>query len=84
MINKRQAIDKNAHLKAALIFIGAWLFIAYIIFKNIKELGGLPELINEIRNGGYSELILLGFSVFLLAKFLQHFFNYLTFRENEQ
>lgn len=82
MNNKQPTIVKKAHLKTAIIFFCGWLFIAYIIFKNLQELGGLPGLMNEIKSGGYSDLILLAFSIFLLAQFFRSLFKYLSFKDD--
>jgi hypothetical protein len=83
MNNMQPTAVKKAHLKVAIIFLGGWLFIAYIIYQNVQELGGLSGLMNEIRSGGYSDLVLLVFSIFLLAQFFRNLFKYLSFKDGD-
>ena len=83
MTNTQAPVDHKAHLKVALIFLGAWLFIVYVLFKNIHELGGLHGLLNEIRGGEFSDLLLVAFSIFLLAKGLYHLFKYRSLKNQD-
>ena len=82
MTDKHESIAKQAYLKVTLISICGWLFIAYVIFRNIRELGGFPGLMDEIKNGGYSDLFLLALSIFFLAKFFQSLYMYLSFKDD--
>lgn len=82
MTDKRTSINKKVYLKVALVFFASWLFLAYIIYSNIQELGGLSGLTNEIINGAYSDVILLAFSIFCLAKFFQNLFIYLSLKDD--
>ena len=77
MNNKQPPADKKAHLKVALVFFGACLFVAYAFFTNIQELGGINGLMDEISAGSYSDLLLLALSIFLLAQGFYHLFKYL-------
>ncbi len=74
MTSKQTQADKTAHLKVALIFLGAWVLVAFVIFRNIRELGGINGLLGDIQDGNYSELILLALSIFVLAQGLYHLF----------
>ena len=83
MKNKHTTVGKKAYLKTALIFFAFWLFLAFVIFNNMREPGGLPGLMNEVGNGGYSDLILLVLSVFFLAKFFQSLSLYFRFKNDD-
>lgn len=83
MIHKDTSIKKKAYLKAALVFFAGWLFIAYVIVNNLLELGGLPGLMNVIQSGDYSDLILLVFSIFLLAYFFKNLYLFFSSKDSE-
>ena len=68
MSEKNEPVNAQAHLKVALISFGFWLFLIYVIFENIRELGGLSGLIGVMEDGDYSDLLLLALSIFLLAR----------------
>lgn len=61
--------------------LAAWLYIAYVLFGNLQEVGGVVGLMDEVRSGGYSNLILLVFSVVLLAMGIQHLVLYFAARK---
>lgn len=71
MTDKHESIAKKTYLKVTLILFCGWLFIAYVIFKNIRELGGFPGFLNEIKNGGYSDLFLLALGIFFWLSFFK-------------
>lgn len=67
MNDNRNPDNKSSHLRAALIWFIAWIFVASVLARNFKELNGMSGLISEISDGNYSILALLLLSIFLLA-----------------
>jgi hypothetical protein len=82
MTDTDRSIGKRGHLKVGLIFFTAWLFILYILFQNIQELGGIQGLIDEVINGVYIDLILLLFSIYLLAEAIRNLYLYYSSDKN--
>ena len=70
------ALAARTQLGIALVSFGLWLFIVYQIFSNIRELGGMAGLLEEIQNGAYADLVLLAISIFLLAIAMQSLFRF--------
>ncbi len=70
MDDDRNPENKKSHLRAALIWFVAWIFVASVLARNVREANGIPGLIGEIQDGNYSILVLLLLSIFLLANAL--------------
>ena len=82
MSEKRETITRRAHLKSALIFLAFWLIIAHVLVKNIRDLGGVSGLVGVVRSGDYSDLVLMAFSIYLLAMFIRSLFKFFKFKDD--
>ena len=67
MDDNRNPKNQQSHLRAALIWFVAWIFVASFLARNFRELNGMSGLIGEVQDGNYSILALLLLSIFLLA-----------------
>lgn len=70
MNDNRNPDNKSSHLRAALIWFIAWIFVASVLAHNFREIDGIPGLIGQVQDGNYSILALLLLSIFLLANAL--------------
>ena len=83
MPDKDADSKKKAHLKVAVISFAFWLLMIYAIIQNIRDLGGLPGFMDVFAKGDYSDLILVAFSIYLLAMAFRSLFLYLSLKRDD-
>ena len=79
---KNDKPDKTNYLKVSIGYFIAWASVAYYMFNEFKESGGVEYIFSSIVDGNYYPVLLVATSIVLLALFMNSLKFYLNSDNN--
>jgi hypothetical protein len=59
--------NRSRYLKSGVLYFVIWLFVAFFLYSELKDEGGVSHILRSAESGNYSPILLLVLSIVLFA-----------------